>query len=108
MVRTVKKDIVAGYYPGALKKKADLDEGGLIIALTKGKVFKLHEKKANQPKGFKGMVHDEFFVNFGSAELRLRTGSRELYSNLGHALGNYDSQGYKYDILIGEGKKHET
>lgn len=110
VIKTVNKDIVAGYYPGELKKNVDLDEGGLIIALSKDKVFRLQEKKVNPARIFRGMVYDDFYVNFGNAELRIKTGKRELFSNLGNSLGYYDAQAQecKYDILIGEGKKHET
>jgi hypothetical protein len=94
--------VVGGFYSGALVKGGDLLEKGLIFNLTCNEVFRLKEKSsASDNKKYRGMTYDDYYVIFGNAELRFKTGLTEVLSNLGVNSGYYDSQGNRHQILFG-------
>lgn len=67
-VARTKNAVVAGFYPGALRDRAILNEGGLIISVTNNKSYRLMEKaNENDTKVYKGMVYDPYFVIFGNS-----------------------------------------
>ena len=76
--------------------------------MTKNQIFKLHEKNPNEKKVMKGMVYDDYYVNFGNSELRLKTGKREVFSNLGIQNGYFNARGHSVDVLISSGQKRDT
>ena len=55
----------------------------------------------------KGMVYDDYYINFGNAELRLKTGKQEVFSNLGIPNGYFNARGHTAETLISLGAKRE-
>ena len=52
------------------------------------------------------MVYDPYFLIFGNAELRIKTGEKTVFSNFGIMNSYYNSRGKKvHDLLCEEGTR---
>ncbi len=54
------------------------------------------------------MVYDEFFLIFGNSELRLRNGTKDVFSNFGVSNAFYDNRGHKISNFLNDGNNRET
>jgi hypothetical protein len=54
------------------------------------------------------MVYDPYFLIFGNAELRIKTGEKTVFSNFGIMNSYYNSRGKKVQDLICEEGTRET
>ena len=81
--------IIAGYSEQPFKPKNNVDyKQGFMFAFRNQKVFTLKKEpttKTNKtlPKPF---TYDEYFILWGNADIRIKTGTDELYS--GYATAN--------------------
>jgi hypothetical protein len=101
LVVKTKKAIVAGFYPGELKDKEMLTKGGLLVSVTNDQSYTLFEKKAGMTN-IRGMTYDQFFVIYGNAELRIKSGLKTVFSNFGVNNAFYNSRGHKVDRFLNE------
>ncbi len=51
------------------------------------------------------MIYDSFFVIYGNAEIRIKTGLKTVFSNFGVSNAYYNSGGDKVDKFLNEGDK---
>lgn len=77
-----------------------MTEPGILIAVNKNESFLL--KEPVNAKKFRGMVHDEYFIVYGNAELRIRTGEHTFFSNFGINNSYYNSKNKKLNYFAGE------
>lgn len=69
------KTIIAGFYPGALTDGTTMNEGGLLVSVRNDRSYPLMVKKNDNSKiNYRGMTYDPYYVVFGNAEMRIRTG----------------------------------
>lgn len=67
--------IIAGFYPGSLADGMTMNEGGLLISVRNDRSYALMEKKNDNSKiNYRGMTYDPYYIVFGNAEMRIRTG----------------------------------
>ncbi len=105
MVKT-KKVIIAGFYPRPLEPKTvgdNLNEGGLLISVTNNSSYNLVNKKPNDKKIYRGMTYDQYFINFGNSELRLKIGSQEVVSNFNVNNSYFNARGENVNAFLREG-----
>lgn len=95
VVRLKNGRIVSGYSADAFASNGRAMAGGLIFSLTESKVFRVIPGK-------KAVVWDDYYMIFGSSDLRLKTGELRLFSNFGINSSNYNSEGYTYKVLLGD------
>jgi hypothetical protein len=65
---------IAGFYPGSLADGTTMNEGGLLVSVRNDRSFALMEKNDNSKIIYRGMTYDAYYVVFGNAEMRIRTG----------------------------------
>ena len=54
------------------------------------------------------MIYDTFFVIYGNAEIRIKTGFKTVFSNFGVSNAYFNNGGDKIDKFLNEGDKREV
>jgi len=54
------------------------------------------------------MIYDNFFVIYGNAEIRIKSGFRTVFSNFGVSNAYFNHDGDKIDKFLNEGDKREV
>lgn len=88
-----------------------MTEGGLLISVTNDQRFPLLEKTNESSKiNYRGMSYDSYYVVFGNAEMRIRTGENKVFSNFGIQNGyfNYEHSSRHVSTFLGDGDNRET
>lgn len=92
-----------------------MTEEALILSLDSGKTYflnTLQHNPAKDPKDTKlmrGMIYDKYFLIFGNAEVRVRTGEKLVFSNFGKVNSSYfDARRENVDSLLHEGLTNEV
>jgi hypothetical protein len=93
-----------------LKDKQILNKGGLLVSVTNDKSYNLFAKKPgeNSKTIFRGMIYHTFFLIYGNAEIRIKSGFQTVFSNFGVSNSYYNSKGDKVDKFLNEGEKREV
>lgn len=100
--------ILAAYYPGALRKDAVMNEGGLLISVTNNESYHLLKRTNKYQKIYQGMIYDPFFLVFGNFDIRIRNGSQTVSSRFGTNSSFFDSKGRRVNDLLSEGESSEV
>lgn len=103
--------IIAGFYPGTLVERGILNEGGLLVSVTNDLSFPLLEQNQRPESNritFRGMTYDTFYVIFGNAEMRIRTGEKRVFSNFGISSSYYNNGGKRVNSFLNEGDQREV
>jgi hypothetical protein len=104
-----KHAIIAGFYPALHTDKETLNKGGLLVSVGRNTSYTLFEKKSGSSNiSIRGMTHDGYYVIYGNAELRVKTGMKTVFSNFGVNNAFYNSRGDKIDKFLEEGDKREV
>jgi hypothetical protein len=56
-------------------------------------------------KGKRSVTYDAYYVIFGNAEFRLKSGELNFFSNLGIVNSYFDSQKHRHETMTGESKR---
>ena len=88
-----------------------MDEESLIISLDSRKAYKLNNfynypnRDPRDPRIMRGMVYDPYYVIFGNAEVRIRSGDKTVFCNLGINNSYFNSEKDRAaDLLKVKGK----
>jgi hypothetical protein len=98
LVRLAGGGAVAAYSEAPLSLQQPAEGGGLLVGLAERRAFRL------QP-GKRPLSYDPFYVIFGNAEFRLKSGELRFFSNLGIVSGYFDSQGCRHPVLTGSSER---
>jgi hypothetical protein len=96
LILETQKALIACYYSGTLQEDKPMTEEALIISLDSRKTFYLNTLEHNPMKDpkdtrlIRGLVFDKYFLIFGNAEVRLRTGEARVFSNFGIMSSYFD------------------
>lgn len=102
IVRLVNGFTFGAWTEGSFRSKEVSKRDGLIFSVTNRKVFELLKSNC------KAITYDDYFVIFGSSELRLKTQDTKVFSNFGINNAYYHSHGKNVDVLLGSGKDREV
>jgi hypothetical protein len=89
-------------------------EEGLIMSLDNRKSYFLNTARHNPNKDprdaklIRGMIFDKYFLIFGNAEVRVRTGDDKVFSNFGIMSSFFDSRREKVNSLLQDGTNNEV
>jgi len=62
------------------------------------------EKDKNDTRVIRGMIYDKYYLIFGNAEIRIKTGENKVYSNFGISNSFFNSLDDKVSDLLNEEK----
>ena len=51
------------------------------------------------------MTYDQFYIIYGNAEIRIKTGQKTIFSNFAVNNGYYDAKGHKINDFLNDGDK---
>jgi len=109
LIVKTEKALIAGYYSGKLENKEVLDDEALLISMNNREKYVLNNLRNNPNKDprdikvIKGMIYDKFFMIFGNAELRIKTGENKLFSNFAKNGAFFDNRKHKLDQFLCDG-----
>ena len=102
IVRLKNEKIVAAYSKEALVKGVENNGDGFLAELSGKKSFYL---KKNNAKA-KISSWNEYFLIFGNAELRIKSGESQVYSNLGSTFKYFNTEKAKDpEVLFGTAER---
>jgi hypothetical protein len=94
--------IIAGYSKPAFVPKTNTEfQEGYMFALRNKKLFKTKKEatnKYNQTKP-RPITYDEFFLIWGNSDIRIKSGTNELFSSYGTANASYEEVGNENPII---------
>lgn len=65
----------------------------------------MYKKKQVDKVTPKGMTYDQFYIIYGNAEIRIKTGQKTIFSNFAVNNGYYDAKGHKINDFLNDGDK---
>jgi hypothetical protein len=93
--------LIAGFYPGLYSDSETMNKGGLLVSVSNNQSYTLFSKKVGDNKTpQRGMVYDSFYIIYGNAEIRIKTGHKTVFSNFGVSSAFYNSRGDKIDRFL--------
>jgi hypothetical protein len=102
LVKIWNGQIIAGYSKPAFVPKANNEfQEGYMFALRNKKVFKTKREATNRFNQTKPrpITYDEFFLIWGNSDIRIKSGTNELYSSYGTANASYEEVGNEEPII---------
>jgi hypothetical protein len=72
-VKTVAGAFLAGYYSGVYACQSMM-EPGILISISNNESYYLNIADNTSKTNYRAMVYDPYFLIFGNAELRIKTG----------------------------------
>jgi len=79
-----------------------MNKGGLLVSVTNNESYTLHKKKPNDKMIYRGMTYDQYYIIYGNAEIRIKTGQNTVFSNFGVNNGFYNTRGHKVENFLNE------
>lgn len=89
VVRMTNGQILAAYSDPEFKPQSKIDyRFGMMFAFTNRKVFTLKNQPSNKANKSipKPITYDQYYIIWGNSEIRIKSGTNELYSN--YSTGN--------------------
>ena len=94
--------IIAGYSEPAFKPKTNVDfRTGFMFAFKNRKIFTVKKEPTTkfnktQPKP---ITYDEYFLMWGNSDIRIKSGTNELYSGYATANCCYEERGNENSVV---------
>jgi hypothetical protein len=102
LVKIWNGQIIAGYSKPAFIPRSNTEfQEGHMFALRNKKVFKTKKEatnKYNQTKP-RPITYDEFFLIWGNSDIRIKSGTNELFSSYGTANASYEEVGNEEPVI---------
>jgi hypothetical protein len=102
IVKMKSGQIIAGYSQPPFKPKNNVDyKEGFMFAFKNKKVFTVKTQPTNKANKTipKPITYDEYFIMWGNSDIRIKTGTQELYSNYSTGNGSYEEKGNKNSMV---------
>jgi hypothetical protein len=114
LVLETEKALIACFYSGVMQEERPMVDEALILSLDSRKTYFLNTIEHNPSKDLKdtrimrGMIYDKYFLIFGNAEVRVRTGEARVFSNFGIMSSYFDARKERVGSLLHDGSNNEV